>query len=57
MKIFIVTEGGKGIGFGHITRCTSIYQAFEQKGLIPEFVINGDNSVKDLLPDKKKPCF
>ena len=31
MKVFIITEGGKDIGFGHITRCFSLYQAFEEK--------------------------
>lgn len=49
MKVFILTEGGKDIGLGHITRCTSIYQAFQEVGLLPEFIVNGDNAVQDLL--------
>lgn len=53
MKVFIITEGSRNIGFGHIARCISLYQAFEEKGIIPEFIINGDNSVKDLLKEKK----
>lgn len=53
MKVFIVTEGGQNIGFGHLTRCISLYQAFEEREIIPEFIINGDNSVKDLLKEKK----
>ena len=40
MKVFIITEGSKNIGFGHITRCISLYQAFEERGIIPEFIIN-----------------
>ena len=40
MKVFIITEGGKNIGFGHITRCLSLYQAFEEKGILPKFIIN-----------------
>ena len=31
-KVIILTEGGKKVGFGHITRCISLYQAFEEKG-------------------------
>jgi spore coat polysaccharide biosynthesis predicted glycosyltransferase SpsG len=49
MKVFIITEGGKDIGFGHITRCLSLYQAFEEKGIKPKFIINGDNNIKCLL--------
>jgi len=40
LKAFIITEGSKNIGFGHITRCISLYQAFEERGIIPEFIIN-----------------
>lgn len=31
MKVFIITEDGKNIGFGHITKYLSLYQAFEEK--------------------------
>lgn len=51
LKVFILTEGGKNIGFGHITRCTALYQAFEEKGIIPKFIVNEDESVLDLLKD------
>jgi len=40
MKVFIITEGSKNIGFGHITRCISLYQVFEERGILPEFIIN-----------------
>jgi len=49
MKVFIITEGGKDIGFGHITRCLSLYQAFEERGIKPKFIINGDNDIECLL--------
>ena len=49
MKVFIITEGEKNIGFGHITRCLSLYQAFEERGIKPKFIINGDNDIKYLL--------
>jgi UDP-2,4-diacetamido-2,4,6-trideoxy-beta-L-altropyranose hydrolase len=57
MKVTIVTEGSKFIGFGHITRCTSLYQAFEEKDILPVFIINGDGTVKDLLYDKHYEIF
>ena len=49
MKVFIITEGGKDIGFGHIIRCLSLYQAFEERGIKSEFIINGDNDIEYLL--------
>ncbi len=49
MEVFIITEGGKDIGFGHITRCLSLYQSFEERGIKPKFIINGDNDIECLL--------
>lgn len=57
MKVFIITEGSREIGFGHITRCTSLYQAFEKKGILPFFLINGDETLKDLLSNKNHEIF
>jgi UDP-2,4-diacetamido-2,4,6-trideoxy-beta-L-altropyranose hydrolase len=57
MKIVIITEGGKQIGFGHITRCVALGEAFEEKGIMPEFLVNGDEAVEDLLKDKKYLIF
>jgi spore coat polysaccharide biosynthesis predicted glycosyltransferase SpsG len=51
-RVLIVTEGGSKIGFGHITRCIGIYQAFEEKGAKPEFIINADDTVRHLLKSK-----
>jgi len=51
MNVFIITEGGKDIGFGHITRCLSLYQAFEERGIKPKFILNGDNDIEYLLKD------
>jgi len=47
MKTFIITEGGSSIGFGHITRCVALYQAFESAGIIPTFIINSDTPIID----------
>lgn len=49
MSIAIITEGSQHIGFGHITRCLSIYQAFRQRGLMPRFIVHGDETVKPLF--------
>jgi UDP-2,4-diacetamido-2,4,6-trideoxy-beta-L-altropyranose hydrolase len=49
MNVFIITEGGKDIGFGHITRCLSLYQAFEEKEIIPELILNSDGNIEYLL--------
>ena len=49
MKVFIITEGGKDIGFGHITRCLSLYQAFEEREIKPKFIVNRDNNNEYLL--------
>ena len=57
MRTFILTEGGKDIGFGHLTRCISLYQAFEEREVVPEFIVNGDDTVLDLLKGKKYQIF
>ena len=57
MKVCILTEGGKNIGFGHITRCISVYQAFEEAGIHPELIINGDETVLGFLKDKNCKIF
>jgi len=57
MKVFIITEGGKDIGFGHITRCLSLYQAFEERGIKPKFIVNADNNVEYLLKQVNYQIF
>ena len=57
MKVLIFTEGGKTTGFGHITRCIALYQAFEKSGIYPNLIVNGDDSIKDLLKNKKHIIF
>ena len=44
MNISILTDAGKGIGFGHLSRCTSLCQAFEEKGIRPDIILNSDES-------------
>ncbi|MDD5292056.1 MAG: UDP-2,4-diacetamido-2,4,6-trideoxy-beta-L-altropyranose hydrolase [Candidatus Omnitrophica bacterium] len=57
MKAVILTEGSKDIGFGHITRCLALYEAFKDKNVQPVFIINGDSSIKYLLREKKYQLF
>ena len=57
MKVTILTEGSSEVGFGHITRCASLYEAFEERGITPEFIINGDNTIEELLGNKKYKIF
>ncbi len=52
-NVLILTEGSREIGFGHITRCTSLYQAFEERGIPSELIVEGDESVVGLLQGKQ----
>jgi UDP-2,4-diacetamido-2,4,6-trideoxy-beta-L-altropyranose hydrolase len=53
MNAFVLTEGGLNIGFGHITRCLSLCQAFEANGILPEFIVNGDESIDGVFKDRQ----
>lgn len=49
MRVFILTEGGRRSGFGHIIRCSSLCDAFKSRGITLSFLVNGDGVVGDLL--------
>jgi len=51
MKVFIITEGGRRFGFGHVTRCISLYQAYAQQKIRAQILVNADNSVRSVLKD------
>lgn len=57
MNVFILTEGGKDIGFGHITRCVSLCQAFEKRKAEPDLIVNGDVSILNLLNGRSYEIF
>lgn len=57
MKVTILTEGGRETGYGHITRCTSVYQAFEERGIIPQFIIYGDGNLQNILKGNRYKFF
>lgn len=49
MQVFILTEGGKNIGFGHVARCSSICEALNHWNVSYKLIINGDDSVKSIM--------
>lgn len=51
MKVFIITEGYQSTGYGHITRCLSLYQAFKERNINPQLIINGDKTAAAFLAD------
>jgi len=57
MKLAVLTEGGRDRGFGHITRCLSFYEGFKEKGFEATLIVNGDNSVRDLIKGKRHRIF
>ncbi|MDD5005727.1 MAG: UDP-2,4-diacetamido-2,4,6-trideoxy-beta-L-altropyranose hydrolase [Candidatus Omnitrophica bacterium] len=57
IKICVLTEGGKNIGFGHITRCVALYEAFKERNIEPTLIIKGDKNIVDLLKGKNYKIF
>ncbi len=53
MKVSIITEGFQNTGYGHITRCLSLYQAFEERNIFPTLYINGDETSKLYAPNSQ----
>jgi len=53
VKLTIITEGGLIGGLGHIQRCLAMSQAFEEAGIRSEFIVHGDNSIKEVLKERK----
>jgi len=50
MEVIIITESGENIGYGHINRCYAITQAFQEKGITPDFITNnGDKRIFTLI--------
>lgn len=49
MEAIIFTEGGKIGGLGHIARCSSIAQAFEERSINTQMVINAESGIKKIL--------
>lgn len=48
MKVAFITEGGSVYGMGHITRCLSLFTAFQEQNIDSLFIINGDAELKNI---------
>ncbi|MEW6653834.1 MAG: bifunctional UDP-2,4-diacetamido-2,4,6-trideoxy-beta-L-altropyranose hydrolase/GNAT family N-acetyltransferase [Bacteroidota bacterium] len=57
MKVAIITEGYNKTGYGHITRCLALYQAFELRSIIPVIYVNGDEGSLNFLADTNHEVF
>lgn len=57
LDIAILTEGDNRVGFGHVTRCLALYDAFEKCGHRPTLVIDGDSTVLSLIKNKRYVLF
>lgn len=53
MKVIILTECGKNIGFGHISRCSSLYDEALSRKLNVKFFIYGDINSVEFLKSKE----
>jgi UDP-2,4-diacetamido-2,4,6-trideoxy-beta-L-altropyranose hydrolase len=51
VKVTIFAEGGRGSGYGHVSRCKALYQAFVERDITPELIINGDETIAHILED------
>lgn len=49
IRAAILTEGGKGIGFGHITRCTGLYEALDGAGFRAKIFVNAKGNLRGTL--------
>lgn len=47
-RLYIFTEGGDGIGFGHLTRCSALYEKALENNFNPKFIVYGKNIDKAL---------
>lgn len=53
MKILLLTEAGKDIGMGHISRCSSIYDELTRQDLNVEFLIQSEMDKLELLEGRQ----
>lgn len=51
MKLFVVTEGGENIGFGHVMRCKSVAAQLKAKNVSVEFIVNDDQRLDGMFND------
>jgi len=57
MKVYIITEAGKGRGFGHITRCLSLCEAFQERNINAKIFLETTDDLSSVLSGKEYTCF
>ncbi len=57
MKVIIITEIGKNIGYGHFVRCSALKNAFFNAGFKTQLLIQADDSQKDLASEESFEAF
>lgn len=57
MKIFILTEGSKIYGLGHVSRMVSLYDALTINDFQVKIVVDGDTSVNSIIGNRNFSIF
>lgn len=57
IKVYFVTEGNSEVGFGHLNRCISLYYGFEEQSINSSLIINGDDTIKEIIREKNYYLF
>lgn len=52
MKVVILTEGGKKTGYGHLSRCSSLYDELVKRKIDVEMIINSELLTIDILQNR-----
>lgn len=53
IRVVLLTEGGRGMGFGHAARCHALFEALRAAGARPRLFIRGDRSVAGVVPQSR----
>ena len=51
MRLFILTEAGKNIGLGHLSRCSALYEEAVSRDIETHLLVNGDFFDKGIFPN------
>lgn len=57
MIVFFITEASSKVGFGHISRCISLNNAFIERNINPYFIVKGDKAINQLFNVNKLHLF
>lgn len=57
IEVKIITEANVDTGYGHLSRCISLYQAFEEKDCLVNIIVNGDDTIKEIMKGKNHLIF